>query len=89
MPALYAVGIVSALLTKENKRLGDPVVGSLVIRESSFSQVRPAWQSAQTPASPILAPLGSIHLSPDDRALIDSFLNPTFRLRPDGAVSHG
>jgi uncharacterized RDD family membrane protein YckC len=82
LPALYAVGIVSALLTKENKRLGDLVAGSLVIRESSFSQVRPTWHSPRSPASQVLAPLGSIHLSPDDRALIDSFLNRRFDLDP-------
>jgi uncharacterized RDD family membrane protein YckC len=82
MPGFYAVGIVSALLTKENKRLGDLVVGSLVVRESSFSEIRPTWHSAETPTSPILAPLGAVHLSPEEFALIDSFLNRRFDLEP-------
>jgi uncharacterized RDD family membrane protein YckC len=82
MPALYAVGIVSALVTKENKRLGDLVVGSLVIRESSFSEIRPSWQAEQSSTGPALAPLGSIHLSAEECTLIESFLNRRFDLEP-------
>jgi hypothetical protein len=80
MPSLYAVGILSAILTKKNKRLGDLLVGSLVVRESSLAEVRPAWQAAQDPTFAALAPLGSVHLSADDFALIDSFLNRRFDL---------
>ena len=83
MPSLYAVGILSAILTKRNKRLGDLLVGSLVVRESSLSEVRPAWQSAQDPTFATLAPLGSVRLSVDDFALIDSFLNRRFDLDPN------
>src|SRR6202046_5056926 len=83
MPGLYAIGIVSALLTKENKRLGDLLAGSLVVRENSFSDLRAAWHSPQTPAGPILSPLGSIHLSADECALIESFLNRRFDLEPN------
>ena len=81
MPAFYAVGIVSALVTRENKRLGDLVAGSLVVRESSFSEIRPTWQLGRPPAT--LAPLGSMNLSDDECALIDSFLNRRFALEPD------
>jgi uncharacterized RDD family membrane protein YckC len=83
MPGFYAIGIVTALLTKENKRLGDLVAGSLVVRETSFSDIRPAWHAPQTPAGPILAPLGSIQLSADECALIESFLNRRFDLEPN------
>jgi uncharacterized RDD family membrane protein YckC len=83
MPGFYAIGIVSALLTKENKRLGDLLAGSLVVRETSFSDLRPTWQSPQTPAGPILAPLGSIRLSADKCALIESFLNRRYDLEPN------
>jgi uncharacterized RDD family membrane protein YckC len=83
MPGFYAIGIASALLTKENKRLGDLVAGSLVVRETSFSDIRPTWHSPQTPEGPILAPLGSIHLSADECALIESFLNRRFDLEPN------
>jgi uncharacterized RDD family membrane protein YckC len=82
MPSLYAVGIVSALLTKQNKRLGDLVAGSLVVRESSFSQIRPAWHSPEATGSPTAEPLGSVHLSADEWALIESFLHRRFDLEP-------
>jgi len=84
MPGFYAVGIVCALLTKENKRLGDLVAGSLVVRESSFSELKPVWQSPpQSASSPTLAPLGADRLSPEDFALIDSFLQRRLDLMPD------
>ena len=57
LPFLYAVGIASAMLTKENKRLGDLVAGSLVVRESSFSDLKPAWHTAQAPTGPALSSL--------------------------------
>jgi uncharacterized RDD family membrane protein YckC len=74
LPAFYAVGMVSAFLTKGNKRLGDLVVGSLVVRETSLSELKPAWQTAPAPASSSGVPLGADRLSPEDCALIDSFL---------------
>ncbi len=83
LPFFYAVGIVSAILTKENKRLGDLIAGSLVVRESSFSELKPAWHTSQAPSGPALSPLGADRLSTDECALIDSFLNRRFDLQPD------
>ena len=75
MPIFYAVGIVSAIFTKENKRLGDLVAGSLVVRESAFSELKPAWQAAQAPSGPVLPSFGAALLSPEEYNLIESFLN--------------
>lgn len=82
LPAFYAVGMVSAILTKENKRLGDLVAGSLVVRESSFSTLKPVWQTAEMPAAPALSPLGADRLSPEECALIDSYLSRRLDLDP-------
>lgn len=82
LPAFYAVGMVSAVLTKENKRLGDLVAGSLVVRESSFSSLKPAWQTGEMPAAPALSPMGADRLSPEECVLIDSYLNRRFDLEP-------
>ena len=75
LPFLYGVGMASAFLNKRNKRLGDLVVGALVVRETSLSELKPIWQAApQTDAaSPGL--VGANLLSGDEIALIDSFLN--------------
>ena len=83
LPAFYAVGIVSSLLTKENKRLGDLVAGSLVVRETSFSDLKPAWQTAEVPVGQAIAPLSAGDLSLEDFALIDSYLNRRLDLEPD------
>ena len=74
LPGFYAIGIASALLTKENKRLGDLVAGSLVVREASFSDLKPVWQTAQAPTAPVSALLGAAKLTLEESALIDSFL---------------
>src|SRR5438874_3273562 len=74
LPGFYAIGIASALLTKENKRLGDLVAGSLVVREASFSDLKTVWHTAPAPTGPVLAPLGAAKLTPEESALIDSLL---------------
>jgi uncharacterized RDD family membrane protein YckC len=77
LPAYYAVGIASALFSKGNKRLGDLVAGSIVVREASFLDLKPAsWHTlTQAPAGPGLTSLGAANLTPEEFALIDSFLS--------------
>jgi uncharacterized RDD family membrane protein YckC len=82
LPALYGLGITSAVLTKENKRLGDLVVGSLVVREASLSELKSAWQTSQAPSGPVFSYLAGGHLSPEEYALIESFLNRRLDLEP-------
>src|SRR5215510_172034 len=82
LPGFYAIGIASAILTKENKRLGDLVAGSLVVRESSFSDLNRGWQTSPAPAGPALSSLGAERLSPDECALIDSYLHRRLDLEP-------
>jgi uncharacterized RDD family membrane protein YckC len=82
LPAFYAVGMVSAILTKENKRLGDLVAGSLVVRESSFSTLKPAWQTGDAQVASGFSPMGANRLTPDECTLIDSYLNRRLDLEP-------
>jgi uncharacterized RDD family membrane protein YckC len=82
LPGLYAVGILSAVVTKENQRLGDLIVGSLVVRESSFSDLKPAWQTAPAPSGPAVSLLAGGRLSSEEFALIESFLKRRLDLEP-------
>ncbi|MBV9157128.1 MAG: RDD family protein [Acidobacteriaceae bacterium] len=82
LPGFYAVGIVVSLLNKQNKRLGDLVVGSLVVRESSSSQPKPTWYEYAN-QSPEHAMLGGERLSDEDVILIESFLQRRYELAPD------
>jgi uncharacterized RDD family membrane protein YckC len=86
LPAFYGIGIVCAILNKENKRLGDFVAGSLVVRETSLAELKPAWQSDQ-PLVPMASPaLGGSQLTADELALIDSFLSRRSELDYDVRV---
>lgn len=82
LPAFYAIGVLVALLNAQNKRLGDFIAGSIVIREASLSELKPVWQTAGA-APRSLAPLGAAKLSTEDLGLIDTFLNRRHNLTPD------
>ena len=71
LPALYAVGMLSALLTAQNQRLGDLLAGSIVVREASLAQLRPVWDSSVASSS---VGVGQAQLSGEDLALIEAFL---------------
>jgi uncharacterized RDD family membrane protein YckC len=86
MPFFYALGMACAFLTKGNKRLGDLVVGSLVVRETSLSDLKPAWESTRAGAAPLASsggPLGAQNLSAEELALVESFLSRRGALEPD------
>jgi len=75
LPFLYGVGVFTSFLNKRNKRLGDLVVGALVVRETSLSELKPVWQFTPEPGPASAGPLGANRLSVEECALIDSFLN--------------
>jgi uncharacterized RDD family membrane protein YckC len=80
LPGFYAVGVLVALLNKNNKRLGDFVAGSIVIRETPFETVKPVWAPSQTDQSLKSAGAG---ISLEDLALIETFLNRRHELAFD------
>jgi len=82
MPTFYAVGIVTMLLNKQNKRLGDLLVGALVVRESTLADLRPVWQTAEDPVLAALPPMGARSLTPEESDLIESFLRRRLDLEP-------
>jgi uncharacterized RDD family membrane protein YckC len=82
LPSLYAVGIVTMLLNKQNKRLGDLLVGALVVREATLADLRPVWQSIEDPFLATLPPMGAAQLTPEESALIESFLQRRMDLAP-------
>jgi len=78
LPVFYGVGILCAFFTKGNKRLGDLVVGSLVVRETSLAELKPIWQTAPAQESRLpkgSGPLGADKLTAQEAALIESFLS--------------
>ena len=81
LPGFYAVGIAVSLLNKQNKRIGDLVAGSLVVREGSGSQMQPDWYQ-HTSVSQRSTLLGAERLSEEDVILIESFLQRRYELDP-------
>ena len=80
LPGFYAVGIISALLSRQSKRLGDYVAGTVVVHERTLQDIKPAWQSSP-PAT------AGMHradrLSNEEFALVEAFLNRRSSLPSD------
>jgi uncharacterized RDD family membrane protein YckC len=75
LPALYAIGISSVLLSRQNKRLGDFVAGTIVVHEKSLVDAKPLWQSQFAAKAAPTTTYGSDRLTPEEFALIEAFLN--------------
>ncbi len=72
MPGFYAVAVLTAMFNAQSKRLGDFVAGSIVVYETSLESIQRSWDVAPAPASQSL--LGANRLTPEEVALIDTFL---------------
>ncbi len=86
LPGFYALGFIVALLNDKNKRLGDFIAGSLVVRETPFESLKPAWQiggpaSAGEQAASTRLSLADLTL--EDLTLIETFLRRRYELAPD------
>ena len=75
LAGFYAVGAISALLSTENKRLGDYAAGTIVVRDSRT--VSPA-EFLRAPES-----AGFSLLDPEERALIERFATRREGMEPD------
>lgn len=51
LPFLYGIGCLTVMLNRQNKRLGDFVAGTVVVREKSLEEVRPDWGTAPAESS--------------------------------------
>jgi uncharacterized RDD family membrane protein YckC len=72
LPGFYAVAIISALISRQNKRLGDFVAGTVVVHERMLRDFAPSWQPAKQAD---VFNYGTERLSPDEFALVEAFLN--------------
>lgn len=69
LPGFYAVGLVTAILNRQSKRLGDYLAGSIVIREEKDPAL---WLPVDDP-TPAPSTLAGHMLSPAHAALIEKF----------------
>jgi uncharacterized RDD family membrane protein YckC len=68
MPFIYAVGIVSVLLSRQNKRLGDLVAGTVVVHERLLEAMKPVHQAPGQPAI-----YDVTRISPEEVQLLETF----------------
>ena len=83
LPALYAIGICSVLLSRQNKRLGDFVTGTIVVHEKSLVDAKPVWESPPAGQTGPSTSFGSERLTPEEFALVEAFLNRRSSLPAD------
>lgn len=74
----YALSAVSAVLSPENKRLGDYAAGTIVVRESPLKLSLP---DQALKAEPVYAP--TLYLSGEERALVKRFIERRDVLAPE------
>jgi len=79
MPGPYAVGMISILFSKQNKRLGDYVAGTVVVHERSMEGLRPYLETHDDPAASVY---DMARLSADEFRLIEAFFSRCDSLDP-------
>jgi uncharacterized RDD family membrane protein YckC len=84
LPVFYAIGCLSMFFTKQHRRLGDLLAGTLLVREERFDLDKYTAPSQASPESLSLAPpTGSGRLASEDVELILAFLERAPWLEPD------
>jgi uncharacterized RDD family membrane protein YckC len=71
LPSLYAVGIVTCLISSQNKRLGDYLAGTVVVHETPMPADQALWE---TPTTSSIAGVQPRTLTPAELQLVEAFL---------------
>jgi uncharacterized RDD family membrane protein YckC len=72
LPSLYAIGIVTSLISPQNKRIGDYVAGTVVVHEKALQGGRALWER---PAAQLLGTAQPSSLTPAELQLVETFLD--------------
>ena len=80
LPTLYATGVITALLSAQNKRVGDYAAGTVVVHETPLNGGRVAWgQAAAQPLANRALPVITL----EELELIEAFLARRESFAPD------
>lgn len=79
MPGFYGVGVLSVLISKQSKRLGDFVAGTVVVHETALEGVRPF---AETRVDESLPAFDASSITVDELRLIETFIERRDSLEP-------
>ena len=79
LPFAYGIGVLCAWISPQSKRLGDYVAGTVVVHEKPFESIAPQWAA---PAAAAMHQYGANRLTPEEFALIETFLSRRNALDP-------
>jgi uncharacterized RDD family membrane protein YckC len=79
LPTFYATGVITMLISRENKRVGDYAAGTVVIHEKPLLEASSIWKIAEAPA-PFLAINPASQLTVDELQLVETFLERRLNL---------
>jgi uncharacterized RDD family membrane protein YckC len=82
LPTMYAVGVVTMLISRENKRVGDYAAGTVVVHEKPLQGVSSIWQQTAASAQPLMG-IQLPQLTVEELQLVEAFLNRRSSLDPD------
>jgi uncharacterized RDD family membrane protein YckC len=83
LPFAYGVGVLTAWISPQSKRLGDYVAGTVVVHEKPLQTVAPQWDA---PSQAAAHPYGASRLTAEEFAVVEMFLNRRSAL--DAAVRY-
>ena len=71
LPGFYITGIICMMISRQNQRLGDHLVGSIVVHDKRAEEIRPEWSSSTEQAAfdPQLS-----KITPEELVLIETYL---------------
>jgi uncharacterized RDD family membrane protein YckC len=82
LPTLYAAGIITMIISRENRRIGDYAAGTVVVHEKPLEGVSQIWKIRAVPAHTV--PLGwSAQVTPEELQLVETFLERRDSLPPE------
>ena len=81
LPGMYGVGMISVFLSRQSKRLGDYVAGTVVVHEKTLEGVRP-YVPTSTSADENLPPIDASKVTLEEIQLVETFLNRRDSLEP-------
>jgi uncharacterized RDD family membrane protein YckC len=79
LPTMYGIGLICIFLSKQSKRLGDFVAGTVVVHEKTLEGVRPYME---TKIDETLPAIDTSKVALDEVQLIETFLNRRDSLEP-------
>ena len=71
LPGMYGVGSVCMLITRDSRRVGDLVAGTVVVHDKPATMIS-AFESQRPPGSP--ATLAAVRISDEELALLETYL---------------